>query len=153
MRKFFSIFLLILLIPGAVMAQEEVRQRFDMLFGEHAIYEDFFYEFKETILSGDPDRLSRMNAYPLDVYSGGEHIVLNNEEEFIQQYSAIITPSLVLAVREQSFDGLFSNYQGVMIGHGQIWFSGICIGTIPGDECDDVEVKIVTYNIDAPTVE
>lgn len=146
------LFLLILLIPTILSAQEDIRQRFDALFGEHEIYETFFYEIKETVLNGDSHKLSIMNSYPLNVFTKKGEITVNNKDEFIKHYDTIVTPNIVNAVRDQSFENLLSNYQGIMIGDGQIWFSGICVGKIPSNECDNVEVKILTY-CDSSSVE
>ena len=45
-----------------------------------------------------------------------------------------------VAITAQKWQDLFVNYQGIMIGNGQVWINGIC----KDDKCAAFDVKVVT---------
>ena len=49
-----------------------------------------------------------------------------------------MTPKVIRAIQVQAFSGIFANADGVMIGNGEVWFSGIC-GNL---SCTDAPIKI-----------
>ncbi len=56
-----------------------------------------------------------------------------------------ITPAVAAALDRQTFATLFANAEGVMVGDGEIWFSGICADAT----CSAVRVRIIALNPDA----
>jgi large exoprotein involved in heme utilization and adhesion len=43
----------------------------------------------------------------------------------VADYDKIITTKVKRAVANQSYATLFANWQGVSIGDGEVWFSGV----------------------------
>lgn len=45
-------------------------------------------------------------------------------EWLLENVNSVFTPNVIASIQSQSVEGLFVNYQGVMIGDGQVWFAG-----------------------------
>lgn len=86
---------------------------------------DAFKEVKDAIAKGDQAEVANHILYPLRVNDGpGQTLLVQTRRDFVDQYDAIITPSVTKAIANQNPDNLFVNYQGVMVGNGEIWFGG-----------------------------
>jgi hypothetical protein len=60
----------------------------------------------------------------------------------VRRYDQLFTPPVVAAVEGQTYATLFATAHGVMVGDGEIWFSGSCAD----EACSDVSVKIIAVN-------
>jgi hypothetical protein len=76
-------------------------------------------------------------SYPVVLEKGG--FKLKTKKDAKEHATALFDEHLKSAVRNQSPDSLFKNWQGVMIGNGEIWFSEVAKG--PGKE------KVWVYRI------
>src|SRR5690606_19611188 len=111
-------------VPQAVaQSATEVNETLDSLFGEHERLETFFAELQQTVANDDADALAQMVAYPIAVTIDGESVEIAGEGEFISEFDQIFTSDVKDAVMSQSYETLFANWQGVMIGDGEVWFS------------------------------
>lgn len=45
--------------------------------------------------------------------------------QFLAAYDKIVTAKVRNAITAQRYATLFANWQGVMIGDGEVWFSGV----------------------------
>ena len=59
-----------------------------------------------------------------------------------QEYDRILAAQVVAAIEAQTYATLFGRDQGVMIGSGEVWFSGICSDTA----CQLPTVRIIAIN-------
>ena len=85
---------------------------------------DFFSLIQKALLRGDTEWLSQaLSSYPFTVNMGNEHIELKSEKDLKKYAKKIFNSELKDDVRKQSSESLFKNWQGVMIGNGDIWFS------------------------------
>ena len=84
-----------------------------------------FHKIRTAVLMHDVTALSTLVHYPIKVSIGRKEIQILNEAEFIRNYDAIINLRVICAVLMQKEDDLAINSYGVMIGRGEIWFSGI----------------------------
>jgi hypothetical protein len=82
----------------------------------------FFQEIKQAIESHDAKWIAENINLPLNVNINGKKFSIKTEKSFIKNYDNIITTSIVDAVRLQDENDMFKNWQGIMIGRGQIWF-------------------------------
>ena len=123
--------------PAPSHAQETTDQRFDSLFGAHEPYRAFFQTLRTAIAKGDAKGVAALVSYPLSVRIGGKKTTIANAAAFERHYAQIVTPALRRAVAEQEYDDLFANWQGVSIGDGTLWFSGMG---------DSQEVRITAIN-------
>ncbi|MGH9654637.1 MAG: hypothetical protein ACRD6B_14375 [Bryobacteraceae bacterium] len=99
----------------------------------------FFEQLKAAVISHDVEKIASMASYPF-VLNGKASVP--NRAAFISHYRQIFTPEVIEAVEQQSYDKLWSNWQGVMIGDGEVWFAGIC----PDSSCSSYEIKIISVN-------
>lgn len=111
-------------VPQA-MAQSaaEMNETLDTLFGEHERLETFFSDLQHAIANDDAAGLAAMVSYPISVKIDGESTSIGSEGEFVADFDRILTPGVKEAVEAQSYETLFANWQGVMIGDGEIWFA------------------------------
>lgn len=100
---------------------------------------EFFLKLKHAVGTHDVTELATMVSYPLVV--NGKATVPNSEY-FEKHYNDIFTKKVVAAVKRQKYGTLFGNDQGVMIGNGELWFSGVCRNT----SCNHYHVRIVAIN-------
>lgn len=123
--------------PAAEAPAEDARARIETLLGDAAQFEKVFNAFKAAVVGGDRAAVVEEVRFPLNV-GGGKKIT--GPGEFQRNYEKIITPAVVKAVSEQDFGKVFVNQQGVMIGSGQVWLSGLCLD----QACTKTEVKVIT---------
>ena len=98
----------------------------------------FLSELKSAIKSGDKQKVAGLVHYPLEVNLVKGHRVVRTKAELVKDYDAIFTPATRTAIEQQVPACLFANYQGVMIGDGEVWF----------EEQQDGTMKIKALNPD-----
>jgi hypothetical protein len=86
---------------------------------------DFFREIRNAVLAQDIDRFANAVAYPIVLRSGRHEIIVRNKKALKKNAKLVFNEHLKPVVKSQSPDTLFKNWQGVMIGDGQIWFSKV----------------------------
>jgi hypothetical protein len=149
-RACFVAALLLGLLYRTVSADEPIEQRLDALFGEHERYLAFFQELKDAVIRDDRKKVAGLVHYPLNVFTGGRRTVVRSRAELLRRYREVFNENVMRAVKAQEPDTLFANWQGVMLGDGQIWFSGVCAGKDRDTPCADKTVKVITVNTKAP---
>ncbi|QHT62703.1 hypothetical protein GXP70_23800 [Paenibacillus lycopersici] len=87
-------------------------------------FQKVFNAVKTAIAKGDKAEVANYILYPLRVNGASGSELIPTRREFVDQYDAIMTKPVRDAVANQSFDRLFINYQGVMVGNGEVWFGG-----------------------------
>jgi hypothetical protein len=137
--------LVIALVTLSVMADEN--QDFSMAVTQSD--KAFFQQIKKAIATNDFIWLSKAVSYPLDVQLANKVLHLANEADFKKNARTILTEQLKSVVNQQPADSLFKNWQGVMIGRGQIWFTQVGEESGKGQPLIWV-YKIVAFNLDAP---
>lgn len=120
--------------------EETSRSRIQRLLGDPEAYETLFRQLQEGVAADDRAAVSTLMRYPLRVEVDGTRREIADAEAFIAAYPSIMTPALKRVIAGQSFDTLFVNWQGVMVGQGQVWFSGQCLDKA----CKQTEVKVST---------
>ncbi len=103
----------------------EVDASLDALFGAHAPYRQFFDALQKAVGAGDKAAVAALVDYPFQARIAGKAVKLRDAAHFIADYDKIVTPKVKQAVAGQTYATLFANWQGVMIGDGEVWFSGV----------------------------
>lgn len=103
----------------------EVNARLDSLFGAHAPYQSFFSALQVAMAADDRQAVARMVDYPLRTRIDGKAVTIKDTSQFVARYDSLVTAKLKRAVAEQAYAKLFANAQGVSIGDGVVWFSGV----------------------------
>ena|SRR5882672_7009956 len=54
---------------------------------------------------------------------------VESQADFLSIYDRVMTRAVRSAILQQNPDSLFHNYQGYMIGRGEVWFDRACTST------------------------
>lgn len=103
----------------------QVDSTLDALFGSHAPYRQFFETLQKAVADDDKAAVAALVDYPFQARIKGKAVKLKDAAHFVTSYDQIMTAKVKQAVAKQSYATLFANWQGVMIGDGEIWFSGV----------------------------
>lgn len=112
-------------LPALANPAAEINNTLDTLFGDHTRYRTFFDNLKKAVAAGDKAAVAAMIEYPFQVRIGGKSLKIRDAAHFITDYDQVITAKVKHALQEQTYETLFANWQGVMVGQGEIWFSGV----------------------------
>ena len=107
-----------------------------------AAAERFLTALQQAVAAGDRRKVSQMVLYPLRTRVGRQRVVLRGPRDFLRRYDTLFNRRVreVLAAHRPG-DELFRNWQGFMLGRGEIWFEQLA---------DTGEVKIIAINNTAP---
>ncbi|MBV5337424.1 MAG: hypothetical protein J0653_05585, partial [Deltaproteobacteria bacterium] len=64
----------------------------------------------------------RVNGW-LDESQGKISRQFTSRQEVLDNYPEIFTPQVQAAIKKQKNDKLYANWQGVMVGNGEVWLS------------------------------
>ena len=104
----------------------------------------FLLEIQDSLRTDDKEKLASLVYYPITIsrFEGDNDKEIQNAEEFIANYEKIVTPEWKDIILSQEPARLFTNWQGVMISRGELWFTAICTDS----SCQDSKLYIVTIN-------
>jgi hypothetical protein len=99
-------------------------KRYSHIVGSDAAVEEFVSDVKKAVAKGDKIWLANNLFYPLKVRIS-EKLALNlkSKNQFLLQFDKIFTADFKSAVSKTYSHNHFNNYQGVMIGNGEIWIN------------------------------
>jgi hypothetical protein len=84
----------------------------------------FLSALQNATETADRRQLLEMIRFPFTIWNSGKRKrVYSNKAELESELYRVMTPKVIKAVRKATFDSLFVNSQGVMIGDGEVWFS------------------------------
>src|SRR5262245_7510326 len=129
--------LLIALALGVAGAGASAGDRFAVAGLTEAEVRSFFTALQTAVRSRDDERLADLLEYPLRVNRAKGHRLVGTRERFLSAPDAVFTERIRSRVLAQEFSALFVNSRGVMIGNGDVWFSGICDRRSPAGTCRD----------------
>jgi hypothetical protein len=128
--------------PAVAQDTATVNARLDALFGEHEAYREFLVRLQELIARDERREVAALVSYPLTTGRAGRRHLIRTPEQFVSQYGTLLPAATRAVVREQTYDKLFANDRGVMIGAGEIWFSAVCSDSA----CANRSMRIVAIN-------
>ena len=121
----------ILLVGSAVLAEAQTRgngechrstvEEFAPSLGPKA--RAFLAELKTAIKNGDRRKIATLVRYPFEVHFAKGKRIVRNSSQFVKDYDTLFTPTVRKAIEQQAPACLFANYQGIMIGDGEVWFN------------------------------
>ncbi len=85
----------------------------------------FYDQIKKAILANDFESFAKSVAYPIEINTSNKAVRVQTKYQLKEYQSLIFNRHLKHALQKHSADSLFKNWQGVMIGDGDIWFSRI----------------------------
>lgn len=108
---------------------------------------EFVNKLKNATKAEDKEWISSVIAYPaLVILENGDRMQIKNKLDFITNYDVIFHANVKDAILKQEIADLFFNWQGLMVGHGQVWIWE------ETKEKDIREFHIITINAHAPPV-
>ncbi len=82
-------------------------------------------KLKKAVENGDQAAMAATVDYPITVTLGGAERDIENQDDFIKNYDAIMSKPVQEAVLHQKLEDIFINRQGAMLtdgaGQGRIW--------------------------------
>ncbi|WNC16963.1 hypothetical protein [Brevibacillus brevis] len=84
-------------------------------------FEAFYAKLQKWVNRENKAAVARNVQYPLRVNKDGQSRFVTDEKQFIAEYEEIMTERVRLALEHQPASETFVNYQGVMVGSGEIW--------------------------------
>lgn len=112
----------------------------DNILGDHLAYRAVFDAMQAAIADEDFAAFAALVDYPITVEADGEAMTLADAAEFEMHAGHILTPEITEAIADADWADVMVNYQGIMIGDGQVWINGICAD----DKCTTFSARIVT---------
>ena len=110
------------------------------LFGDDpARYRAVVEGFQAAVRDGDGAAAAGFVDYPIEVEVDGEERIVRDAADFAAHFEAIVTPEIAAAVADEPLADMMVNYQGVMLGRGEVWVSGVCADAA----CADPVVKVI----------
>ena len=83
---------------------------------------EFMQKVKNAIAENDKEWLANHIRYPLNTtLNGEEKITVENKQQLIDNFEQIFYPAYKEQIEKHSLSDLFSNWQGTMLGNGEIW--------------------------------
>jgi hypothetical protein len=128
--------------PAAAQDAATVDARLDTLFGEHQPYRAFLARLQRAVAADARREVAELVSYPLAARLGGHQHIIRTPRQFVAEYSELLPPQTLTAIRTQAYDSLFANDRGVMIGAGEVWFSAVC----SDKACAARAVRIIAVN-------
>ncbi|EHS55851.1 hypothetical protein P4H71_14510 [Paenibacillus kribbensis] len=80
-----------------------------------------FKALQKAVADNDKEKVANYIFYPLRVNDSEKSLTIPNKKDFIEKYDQIFTDAIREALVNQKTDDLFVNYQGVMVGSGELW--------------------------------
>ena len=103
----------------------------------------FLATLQVALRADKPAAVADLVVFPLRVNAPTSKAFVKTRGEFVRGYARIFTPPVRSAILAQSAADLFRNWQGFMIGNGEIWFRGVC----PDPSCSTHRIGVVTVNV------
>jgi hypothetical protein len=104
-------------------AADEDTNRYEVAgISDPAEFEKTFNTIKELVARNDKEEVAAYVLYPLNVNHGSARRTIRTKQEFIKEYDTLMTIKVKKALANQNVKDTFVNYQGVMVGNGEIWF-------------------------------
>jgi hypothetical protein len=76
---------------------------------------------QEAAASKDEKKISRYLLYPVSINAHSGRKSLRSEKDLEASFAKIFTPKVLSTISQQKPENVFCNYQGVMLGDGEVW--------------------------------
>jgi hypothetical protein len=89
-------------------------------------YPAFLSQLQSAIRTNDPRKIIGLVELPLRVNFRTGPRTYRDARSVERDFERMFTPKVRRAILDQRPDRLFTNYQGAMVGDGEVWFDHIC---------------------------
>jgi hypothetical protein len=87
---------------------------------------EFLSRLQSAVRAKDKGAIVRLVGLPLRVNFDGGPKTYNDRRSVERDFDLIFTPRVRKAILDQRAEQLFTNYQGAMVGVGEVWFDESC---------------------------
>lgn len=123
-------------------AADSTDGKLDKQFGEHESFKTFLADLQKATTAEDQKAVAAMVNYPFKTKVNGQEMTFENAKDVTRAYDDLFRPSILAAIKAQTYETLTVNAAGVAVGSGQVWFNKV--GTGP-----DAKVLIIALNPNA----
>lgn len=102
----------------------------------------FLESLKKSVKAGEKGYLCNVARYPLRYFENKKRKSVNGPVQFLKKYKLIFTDNVKHAIESQQYQDLFVDSEGIMLGNGEVWISGIVEKTTP----PKTDIKIIAIN-------
>jgi hypothetical protein len=102
----------------------------------------FLESLKKSVEAEDKVYLSNIARYPLRYFENKKRKSVNGPAQFVKNYKAIFTDKVKHTIENQQYQDLFVDSEGIMLGNGEVWISGIVEKITP----PKTDIKIIAIN-------
>lgn len=136
MKSKIAVLLAFLLIPALITAGQTGKYSVAGIDDDAAV-ERFLHDLQEAVSKNERAKVASMIAYPIKVHVGRHRAVVRNKSDLLRKYDLVFNQKVKEALKKQQAYDLFVNWQGVMVGDGEIWFNQMVRGR---------SIKIIAIN-------
>jgi hypothetical protein len=98
--------------------------RYSIFFGTDNDVENFMKHVKTSLLTNDKEWIAIHISYPINTkLANKKAITIKNKEQLIENFDQIFYPAFKEEIKSFCSCNMFNNYQGIMLGNGQIWMN------------------------------
>lgn len=116
--------------------------RYGDLFGTDEELETFVKHIKSSIQNNDKEWIANHSQYPITTsLNNKKSIVIKNKKQLIDNFDQIFYQEFKDIIKQSCTCNLFHNYEGAMLGSGQIW-----INNKSGSTNNNYEYCIIAIN-------
>lgn len=102
----------------------DYERRYTDFYGSDNDIEKFMKKVKTSIINGDKTWIVNNTRYPLKTTLGkGKEITIKNKAQFMELFDQVFHQEFKDKVKAFCICNLFGNYNGIMLGNGQIWIN------------------------------
>lgn len=114
-------------INAADPSDAQIDQTIDEVLGDHAAYRRLFDDLQRAVAHDDRAGFATLVSYPIEVTIDGQTRTIADAEAFVSRYDEILTNEIRSTIQSQRYADVMVNWQGVMLGDGQVWLNGVCV--------------------------
>jgi hypothetical protein len=109
--------------------------------GDPAKFRETMTALRQAVQKHDASAVAALVSYPITIDPHTKKSLrISAPAAFLARYDQIVTPHIAGVIENQKYEDLFVNYQGAMLGSGEVWISGICKDMA----CQQVDIRIRT---------
>lgn len=134
---------LVIALAGPIRAQSraDIDQSIKTNIGDPAKFQQMFTALQQAVDKHDAEAVAAMVSFPITINPHTKTMMrIATPKAFVASYDKIVTPHIADVIEKQKYENLFVNYQGAMLGSGEIWIAGIC----KDKACTQSDIRIKT---------
>ncbi len=88
-----------------------------------ASVEQFLEDLQHSVAADDRAHVADMVRFPIRITVAGKPLTLRTRDQLLKYYDVAFDSKVKGFIAKQKFSELFCNWQGIMIGRGEIWIN------------------------------